>query len=86
MSRCLHHRSRLADLPLAVLAAIALGLLGGCGIKGPLKLPPPAPGSPPASTPSGAAPSPSTAPAQPPQELHAEPPAVPAEPTDPRKP
>jgi predicted small lipoprotein YifL len=86
MSRRLHLRPRLADLPLAVVAVIALGLLGSCGIKGPLRLPPPAPGSAPASSPSGAAPAPATAPAQPPEEIHAEPPAVPAEPADPRKP
>jgi len=85
MPACFRNRPGFALLPLAMLAAITL-VVGGCGIKGPLKLPPPAPGSPPASSPSGAAASPTPAPTQPPEAVPAEPPAVPAQPADPRKP
>jgi predicted small lipoprotein YifL len=83
-------RSRFTVLPLAMTAALALAMLGGCGIKGPLKLPPPAPASGPASSssgakssPSGAPPSPTETPTPAPEALPAEPPAVPAEPRKP---
>jgi diaminopimelate decarboxylase len=79
-------RLRVSSPVLAIAVAFALAVVGGCGIKGPLKLPPPAPGSAPAPAPSGAAPSPTAMPAHSPEAMPAEPPATPAQPTDSRKP
>jgi predicted small lipoprotein YifL len=69
-------RLRGAVCTAATVAAAAI-LIAGCGVKGPLKLPPAAP---------GATQSPSAPPAQPPEAMPAEPPATSPQPADPRKP
>ena len=61
----------------AAAAIIAAIVSGGCGVKGPLKLPPAAPGS---------APSTNAPPAQPPEAMPSEPPSTSPQPAEPRKP
>jgi len=61
----------------AAMVASAAILIAGCGVKGPLKLPPAAPGS---TQP------PSTPPAQPPEAIPAEPPSTSPQPAEPREP
>jgi len=70
-------RPRGAVCTLAAAVAIAAILIAGCGVKGPLKLPPAAPGS---------APSTNAPPAQPPEAMPSEPPSTSPQPAEPRKP
>ena len=71
-------RLRGAVCTVAATVATAAILIAGCGVKGPLKLPPAAPGS---------AQPPSTPPVQPgPEAIPAEPPPTSPQPAEPRKP